>query len=101
MTAGKGIVHSEMPHGDDENVGLQLWINLKAKEKMIEPQYQELLSKDIPHVEKDGVHVAVIAGESMGISVSQSTVGYILYYGAYIFFVVTCQNKDSYDVLGF
>ncbi|XP_065885740.1 uncharacterized protein [Dysidea avara] len=68
MTAGKGIVHSEMPHGDDENVGLQLWINLKAKEKMIEPQYQELLSKDIPHVEKDGVHVAVIAGESMGIS---------------------------------
>ena len=37
---------------------------------MVEPQYQELLSKDIPHVEKDGVLVAVIAGESMGISVS-------------------------------
>jgi len=72
MTAGKGIVHSEMPHGDGENVGLQLWINLKAKDKMIEPQYQELLSKDIPHVEKDGVHVAVIAGESMGINVSHS-----------------------------
>lgn len=70
MTAGRGIVHSEMPHGDGENVGLQLWINLKSTEKMVEPAYQELLAKDIPHGEKDGVHVTVIAGESMGISVS-------------------------------
>ena len=37
---------------------------------MVEPRYQELLKKDIPHVSKDGVHVAVIAGESMGASVS-------------------------------
>ena len=71
MTAGRGIVHSEMPHGDGENVGLQLWINLKSAEKMTEPAYQELLAKDIPHGEKDGVHVTVIAGESMGISVSE------------------------------
>lgn len=68
MTAGRGIVHSEMPHGDGENVGLQLWINLKSTEKMVEPAYQELLAKDIPHAEKDGVNVTVIAGESMGIS---------------------------------
>ena len=71
MTAGRGIVHSEMPHGDGENVGLQLWINLKSTEKMVEPAYQELLAKDIPHAEKDGVHVTVIAGESMGITVSE------------------------------
>lgn len=40
---------------------------------MVEPRYQELLKKDIPHVSKDGVHVAVIAGESMGASVSYSS----------------------------
>ena len=35
MTAGRGIVHSEMPGGDGDNVGLQLWINLKSKDKVI------------------------------------------------------------------
>ena len=92
MTAGRGIVHAEMPAGDGVNTGLQLWINLKQKDKvglkvcvymsllninlllnqqMIEPQYQELLKNDIPHVSKDGVHVAVIAGECFGVSVSE------------------------------
>lgn len=66
MTAGRGIVHSEMPAGDEEGHGLQLWINLSKKDKMVEPKYQELLSKDIPVVEKDGVKVRVIAGEAMG-----------------------------------
>lgn len=37
---------------------------------MVEPAYQELLNSDIPHVSKDGVHVAVIAGQSYGASVS-------------------------------
>ena len=37
---------------------------------MVEPAYQELLKSDIPHVSKDGVHVAVIAGQSYGTSVS-------------------------------
>lgn len=40
MTAGRGIVHSEMPATDADNVGLQLWVNLAAKEKMTKPQYQ-------------------------------------------------------------
>ena len=66
MTAGRGIVHSEMPVGDEEGHGLQLWINLSQKDKMVEPNYQELLSKDIPVVEKGGVKVRVIAGEAMG-----------------------------------
>ena len=69
MTAGRGIVHAEMPGGDGENVGLQLWINLGQRDKMVEPQYQELLQSDIPHVHQDGVHVAVIAGTSYGASV--------------------------------
>ena len=42
---------------------------------MTEPKYQELLKADIPHVSKDGIHVSVIAGESLGVSVSD---GYIL-----------------------
>lgn len=67
MTAGKGIVHCEMPFGDAVSHGLQLWVNLAQKDKMIDPAYQELLSKDIPVVKKDGVRVKVIAGESMGV----------------------------------
>ena len=41
---------------------------------MVEPAYQELLKSDIPHVSKDGVHVAVIAGQSYGASVSVSLI---------------------------
>ncbi|XP_071787696.1 pirin-like isoform X2 [Asterias amurensis] len=66
MTAGRGIVHSEMPASDGVNHGLQLWVNLAKEYKMVKPAYQELLSKDIPEVEKDGVKVRVIAGEALG-----------------------------------
>jgi redox-sensitive bicupin YhaK (pirin superfamily) len=49
MTAGRGIVHSEMPGKNaGECHGLQLWVNLSKQFKMIEPNYQELLDKDIP-----------------------------------------------------
>ncbi|KAJ8297493.1 hypothetical protein KUTeg_024024 [Tegillarca granosa] len=67
MTAGRGIVHCEMPYGDEVSHGLQLWVNLAKKDKMIQPAYQELLDKDIPRTTKDGVTVKVIAGESFGI----------------------------------
>lgn len=67
MTAGRGIIHSEMPAEEGTQKGLQLWINLSSKDKMIEPRYQELLSDDIEKAEQDGVEVRVIAGESMGI----------------------------------
>ncbi|CAL5335593.1 unnamed protein product [Camellia sinensis] len=66
MTAGRGIVHSEMPASQGTQKGLQLWINLSSKHKMIEPGYQEISSKDIPEATKDGVKVRVIAGESLG-----------------------------------
>jgi len=69
MTAGKGIVHCEMPYGEGESHGLQLWVNLAKKDKMVDPAYQELLDKDIPRTSKDGVTVKVIAGESYGIKV--------------------------------
>lgn len=67
MTAGRGVVHAEMPASEDEPAhGLQLWVNLAAKDKMVEPQYQELVAKDIPHVEKDGVTAIIIAGKAFG-----------------------------------
>ncbi|XP_041010425.1 pirin-like protein [Juglans microcarpa x Juglans regia] len=73
MTAGRGIVHSEMPAGEEVSNGLQLWINLSSRDKMIEPSYQELLSDEIVRAEEDGVEVRVIAGESMGVRSSVHT----------------------------
>uniref|UniRef100_A0A671FEE6 Pirin n=1 Tax=Rhinolophus ferrumequinum TaxID=59479 RepID=A0A671FEE6_RHIFE len=67
MTAGRGILHAEMPCSEEPAHGLQLWVNLRSSEKMVEPQYQELKSKEIPKPTKDGVTVAVISGEALGI----------------------------------
>ncbi|XP_045595984.1 pirin [Procambarus clarkii] len=67
MTAGRGVVHSEMPASDGDNIGLQLWINLPASQKMIEPVYQELLASQVPSATSGGTTVKVIAGESMGV----------------------------------
>lgn len=66
MTAGKGIIHSEMPSTHEGRLnGLQLWLNLPALEKMQEPRYQEMLSAQLP-VEKneDNVLIKVIAGKT-------------------------------------
>ncbi|GJN33626.1 hypothetical protein PR202_gb22246 [Eleusine coracana subsp. coracana] len=67
MTAGRGIVHSEMPAGPGTSRGLQLWVNLSSGNKMIEPGYQEIQRKDIASTTADGVTVRVIAGQSMGV----------------------------------
>ncbi|XP_063414745.1 pirin-like isoform X2 [Mytilus trossulus] len=66
MTCGRGIVHCEMPQGTDEAHGLQLWVNLAKKNKMIEPAYQELLDKDIPRSTENGTTIKVIAGKAFG-----------------------------------
>ncbi|KAE8733993.1 Pirin-like protein [Hibiscus syriacus] len=66
MTAGRGIVHSVMPAPQGTQRGLQLWVNLSSKYKMIETRYQEMSSKDIVEITKDGIKVRVIAGEAMG-----------------------------------
>lgn len=76
MTAGRGIVHSEMPHTHatgENNAGFQLWINLEAKHKMCEPQYQEVKNVDIPAASASGVRVKVIAGSALGVSSSVLT----------------------------
>ncbi|KNE60380.1 hypothetical protein AMAG_05770 [Allomyces macrogynus ATCC 38327] len=80
MTAGRGIVHAEVPI-EEENSGLQLWVNLPASHKMMEPRYQELLGKDLPRVQPaDGVDVTVIAGEAYGASAKVRTVTPICYF---------------------
>ncbi|MGD2106920.1 MAG: pirin family protein [Nitrosopumilaceae archaeon] len=73
MTAGSGVIHSELPEKEFAKKGgrfhgLQLWVNLPKKEKMIKPRYQEISSDDIPVAKTDdgSVQVKVIAGESMG-----------------------------------
>jgi len=68
MTAGKGILHAEMPGSwEQEAIGFQLWINLAAKDKFCDPQYQEILKDKVPVAEKNGVTVKVIAGEAFGV----------------------------------
>jgi len=69
MTAGSGILHQEMPHGNatGQMHGFQLWANLPASLKMTTPRYQDVESKDIPTVvDDDGTYVRVIIGEFWG-----------------------------------
>ncbi|XP_034612351.1 pirin isoform X3 [Trachemys scripta elegans] len=67
MTAGRGILHAEMLCSEEPAHALQLWVNLKSSEKMVEPQYQELKNKDVPKPSKNGVTVSVISGEALGV----------------------------------
>ena len=63
MTAGRGIVHSEMPEQENGNLeGFQLWINLPASHKMTEPAYQEHDIDQIPTEQRPGTEVRVITG---------------------------------------
>jgi redox-sensitive bicupin YhaK (pirin superfamily) len=67
MTAGHGIVHSEMPKQERGLMwGFQLWVNLPAARKMIPPRYQDIAPARIPEVERDGAHVRVVAGSALG-----------------------------------
>lgn len=69
MTAGRGVVHAEMPMSEEPVVGLQLWVNLSRQEKIVEPAYQELKGSDIPKPSQGGVAVTVISGEALGAKV--------------------------------
>ena len=69
MTAGRGIVHSEMPRQRDGLMwGFQLWVNLPARDKMIAPRYQDIAPERIPEAKlADGVTARVIAGKVGGV----------------------------------
>jgi redox-sensitive bicupin YhaK (pirin superfamily) len=70
MTAGRGIVHSEMPQQENGLMwGFQLWVNLPASDKLTAPRYQDIAPERIPVVHpSDGVTVKLIAGEFGGAS---------------------------------
>ncbi len=66
MTAGSGIVHEEMPHGNEGLIGFQLWVNLPSEHKMMSPRYQEIKATEIPTISQDGINLHVIAGSFAG-----------------------------------
>ena len=69
MTAGRGIMHQEMPHGNaaGQMHGFQLWGNLPSSQKMVAPRYQDVTAKDIPVVtDDDGTQVKIIVGNFWG-----------------------------------
>ncbi len=71
MTAGSGIIHQEMPKGDAQGAmyGFQLWANLPAASKMMDPRYRGIVSADIPEVkEPNGTKIKVIAGKVGGVT---------------------------------
>lgn len=79
MTAGRGIIHSEVPHDEFQKIGgrthgFQIWVNLPAEHKMMAPRYQEIPASESPTVESEGVWARVIAGECMGATSSIDTV---------------------------
>jgi redox-sensitive bicupin YhaK (pirin superfamily) len=85
MTAGAGVVHSEMPseavQRDGGRIhGVQLWVNLPRRDKMAKPRYQEIPAARIPQVTRDGVTVRVLAGEAYGASAVIETHTPILYF---------------------
>jgi redox-sensitive bicupin YhaK (pirin superfamily) len=68
MTAGRGVIHSEMPEQEDGRMeGFQLWLNLPARDKLCEPWYRDIPSAEIPEAQAEGVRVRVIAGQALGV----------------------------------
>jgi len=69
MTAGRGVIHSEMPEQEDGRMeGFQLWLNLPAKDKMRPAWYRDIPTATIPEVKLQGATVRVIAGQSHGVT---------------------------------
>ena len=67
MTAGRGIIHSEIPEQVEGRLkGFQLWVNLPAEMKMTAPRYQDIPAAEIPLVEAEGMRARVIAGTYEG-----------------------------------
>ncbi len=69
MTAGRGILHQEMPQGDDKGRmhGFQLWANLPSSLKMTAPRYQDIKAAEVPEViDDDGTRVRVVCGDFWG-----------------------------------
>ena len=69
MTAGRGVIHSEMPEQQDGAMeGFQLWLNLPAREKMRDPWYRDIRPEEVPEWRAEGVAARVIAGQTHGVA---------------------------------
>ena len=86
MSAGSGVIHSEMPEKEFSKNGgklhgFQLWVNLPKSSKMMKPRYQEILQSKIPTgtTKDDNITVKVIAGESLGAKAIINTITPIMY----------------------
>lgn len=97
MTAGRGIVHSEMPKQDNGLMwGFQLWVNLPAAEKMTAPRYQDIPPEEVPEATlPNGTKVRVIAGASAGL---QGAVRGIVTAPLYLDVHVPCTTTHSLPI---
>jgi len=66
MTAGSGIIHQEMPLASERMLGLQLWLNLPAKDKMTTPAYGDIKQEQVAVVEEEKAKIRIIAGSYQG-----------------------------------
>lgn len=66
MTAGSGIIHQEMPKPCERMLGVQLWLNLPAKDKMTSPKYRGLSKEDIPVIHEENKKIHIISGNYNG-----------------------------------
>ena len=66
MTAGRSIIHQEMPNSKERILGVQLWLNLPREHKMSEPAYRDIQAKDLTIAADEDTHVKIIAGTYKG-----------------------------------
>lgn len=92
MTAGSGIMHEEMPKPSKRILGVQLWLNLLAKDKMVRPHYQSLRGDDLKIVEEDNTKVKVISGEYKGIK------GYVPKYLPLDFYEIEIKKNEEITI---
>ena len=64
MTAGKGIIHAELPAERATSHTLQLWLNLPAERKMVDSDYQDLLARNAVHVDDDRANIRLDLGRT-------------------------------------
>lgn len=92
MTAGSGIMHEEMPKPSKRMLGVQLWLNLLSKDKMVRPHYQSLRGDDLKIVEEDFARVKVISGEYKG------TKGYAPKYLPLDFYEIEIKRNEEFTI---
>jgi hypothetical protein len=98
MTAGSGIIHQEMPKGEKDGLmwGFQLWANLPASHKMMEPRYRDVKSHQIPEATMDqGVKVKMICGELKSV---RGPVRDIVIEPEYLDFTIPSKTNFTYPV---